>query len=249
MWITEDGIRLNAQLDLPEGSPAKCPLVLLIHGFTGHMEERHILAMRDVFVQEGLAVLRADMYGHGHSDGSFENHTLYKWLTNLLTLYEYARSLDFVTDIYLCGHSQGGLAVMLGAGMLADRIKGLIPLSPAVMIPEDARRGTLLGQSFDPEHIPDVLMTWDGMRLKGNYIRVAQTIYPELAMDRYQGPVLLVHGDADGAVPIACSREAAKRYKSARLVEIPGDGHCYELHLDQAAQAVRAWIKEQVSAR
>ena len=108
MQIIDDGIRLNAKLDMPTGNMGKCPLVIVIHGFTGHMEERHITAVSDLFNQMGLATLRVDMYGHGNSDGKFENHTLYKWINNAIAVIDYARSLHFVTDIYLCGHSQGG---------------------------------------------------------------------------------------------------------------------------------------------
>ena len=249
MYILEDGIKLNATLDRPEKGGEKCPLVILIHGFTGYKEETHIRAAARAFNEMGLAVLRADMYGHGQSDGSFEDHTLYKWLTNILTLVSYARTLDFVTDLYLCGHSQGGLAVTLAAGMTRDLISGLIPLSPALMIPEGARKGTLLGQDFDPEHIPEELESWDGRKLKGNYIRVAQTIYPEQAMDRYQGPVLLIHGDEDEAVPLQCSLDAAQRFKNAELKIIPGDDHCYTRHLDQVTETLKDWIGRQLRDR
>ena len=242
MVILEDGIRLDAVLDRPENGAEKCPLVILVHGFTGYKEEPHIRAAAEAFCESGLAVLRADLYGHGQSDGSFENHTLFKWLNNLLTLVEYARGLDFVTDLYLCGHSQGGLAVTLAAGMTGDLIRGLIPMSPALMIPDGARKGFLLGETFDPVHIPDFLVSWDGRKLKGNYIRVAQTIYPERAMERYQGPVLLIHGDEDEAVPLQCSVEAAKRFKNAELKIIPGDDHCYTRHLDQVTAALKEWI-------
>ena len=45
MYITDDGIRLNAKLDMPEGQNGRCPLAVVFHGFTGHMEERHIIAV------------------------------------------------------------------------------------------------------------------------------------------------------------------------------------------------------------
>ncbi|MBQ9263534.1 MAG: alpha/beta fold hydrolase [Clostridia bacterium] len=246
MYIVDDGIRLNAQIDRPNNGGEKCPLVIIIHGFTGHMEERHILAVAKTLNEVGCATLRVDMYGHGRSEGTFRNHTLYKWLTNALTVIDYARGLDFVTDLYLCGHSQGGLTVMLAAAMKRDVVKAILPLSPATMIPEGARQGVLLGMPFDPEHIPSVLQTWDGRKLDGNYVRVAQTIHVEEAIEKYKGPVLLVHGDADEAVPVQCARDAAKAYANAHLVEIPGDDHCYDHHLDQVTDAVRAWMTEQM---
>lgn len=242
MYILDDNIRLNAKLEKPvEG---KCPLAIVIHGFTGHMEEEHILAVCEAMRALGIATLRVDMYGHGGSDGQFRDHTLYKWLSNALTVIDYARSLDFVTDLYLCGHSQGGLTVMLAGAMKQDVLKGIIPLSPACMIPEGARRGELLGQTFDPDNVPDVLVAWDGRTLDGNYVRIAQTIRVEDAIDRFIKPVLLVHGDADEAVPVRYGIDAAERYRNCKLVLIPGDDHCYGRHLDQVTAAVQAWLKE-----
>ena len=58
--------------------------------------------------------------------------------------------------------------------------------------------------------------------------------------------VLIVHGDQDGAVPVEYGIRAAQRYRNSKLALIPGDGHCYELHLDQAVKAVRDWMQERV---
>ena len=237
-YIPDDGIRLNAKLDIPEGSDR---LVIVIHGFTGHMEETHITAVSRAFNDLGYATLRVDMYGHGHSDGAFRDHTLFKWMTNALTVIDYARGLEFAKEIYLCGHSQGGLLVMLAAGMRRELIRGLIPLSPAAMIPEICRRGEMLGIPFDPDNIPEEI-AFDSRTLGGNYIRVAQTIRVEDAIDRYDGPVLIVHGDDDESVPVQVGIDAANRYKNGTLKLIPGDDHCYNRHLDQVVGAVKAWM-------
>ncbi len=246
MYIMDDGIRLSAKIDMPEKHGSRLPLVVIIHGFTGYKDEPHLLAVNRTLLDAGCATLRADMYGHGDSGGAFRDHNLYKWLNNALTLIDYARALPFAGDIYLCGHSQGGLTAMLAAALKRDVIKGLIALSPASMIPECARRGELLGMPFDPVHIPEEIPAWNGRTLGGNYIRVAQAIHVEEAIDRYTGPVLLVHGDADGAVPVQCSLDAAARYAHARLAVIPGDDHCYGFHLDQVTAAVQKWIKAEI---
>lgn len=245
--IMDDGIELQAELDMPEKTGGKIPAVVLIHGFTGYKEEWHLLQVSKALTEAGYAVLRADMYGHGKSGGEFRHHTLFKWMGNAMTLIDYARGLDFVSDVYLCGHSQGGLTAMLAAGLKHEQIKGLIAMSPACMIPEISRKGSLLGLDFDPENIPEVLQAW-GRELDGNYARVAQMIHVEEYIDRYDGPVLVVHGDQDGAVPVQYGMEAAKRYRNSELVIIPGDDHCYAFHLDQAVQAVKDWALKQKEA-
>lgn len=239
-YIDSDGTRLHAKLDRPEGAE-KGPLCILIHGFTGHMEEDHIKAAQKAMNDAGVSVLRVEMYGHGGSDGEFKDHTLYKWVTNALAAVKYAKSLDFVTDLYLSGHSQGGLLTMLVGGMCPDDFKALLPLSPAWMIPEIAREGNVLGTSFDPKHIPDMI-TSGSWELSGDYIRVAQTINVEDEIERFEGPVLIIHGDADETVPFSYAEKAAKLYKNAELVPIHGDDHCFTKHLNEMADAVRAFF-------
>ena len=239
-YIDSDGTRLHAKLDRPEGAE-KGPLCILIHGFTGHMEEDHIKAAQKAMNDAGVSVLRVEMYGHGGSDGEFKDHTLYKWVTNALAAVKYAKSLDFVTDLSLSGHSQGGLLTMLVGGMCPDDFTALLPLSPAWMIPEIAREGNVLGTSFDPKHIPDMI-TSGSWELSGDYIRVAQTIHVEDEIERFEGPVLIIHGDADETVPFSYAEKAAKLYKNAELVPIHGDDHCFTKHLNEMADTVRAFF-------
>ena len=78
-YIDCDGIKLHAKLERPNDE-AKGPLCILVHGFTGHMEEDHIVGAKNAITECGVSVLRVEMYGHGKSDGEFKDHTLYKWV-------------------------------------------------------------------------------------------------------------------------------------------------------------------------
>ena len=243
-YITDDGIRLHAKLDMPSGYEvgAKCPLVIIIHGLTGHMEERHIVATAQMMNEIGFATLRAEMYGHGGSEGDFSNHNIMKWVNNAMTVTEYARSLEFVTDLYLSGHSQGGLTTILTAGIMPDYFKAIIPLSPAIIITDGARTGRAFGGGFDPAHVPAEMYVNTEKKVKGNYIRAAQLVDTDYAIRSYHGPVLIVHGDADQAVPIRYAEETAAKYENAELVVIPGDSHCFDFHLDEMVEAVREFL-------
>lgn len=63
-YINDDGIKLHAKLDFPAEEKDKYPLVIVIHGFTGHMEEEHIVGVSRAMNEIGFATLRAEMYGH-----------------------------------------------------------------------------------------------------------------------------------------------------------------------------------------
>lgn len=248
-YIDDDGIKLHCKLDMPrdwdegaEKKGRKCPLVIVIHGFTGHMEERHIKAVSGLMNDMGFASLRAEMYGHGESGGSFREHTLFKWLGNAVAVTDYAKSLDFVSDLYICGHSQGGLTAIMLAGMKPDDFRAALPMSPAVTIIDGARNGFSHGLGFDPAHVPEEI-TVSGRRLSGNYIRAAQLLDMHGAIERYKGPVLIVHGDKDEAIPVEAAVSASKEFSNAEIAVIPGDDHCYNHHLDQVLDAVRGFME------
>lgn len=242
MFFDIDGIRLNAKLELPDSEEEKSPLLILSHGFTGHMEEPHILGVAAAARAAGYAVLRVELYGHGHSGGSFHDHTVRIWVDELVQIADRMKRLDFVSKIYLCGHSQGGLAVMLAAAERKDAVAGLIPLSPAWTFPAQARAGELLGFRFDPARVPPELPLGKGANLSGNYLRVLQSLDVEAAIRAYEGPVLLVQGTADETVPFAGAGEAAAMYKDCTLIPIEGDTHCFDRHLDQMTAAVQSWL-------
>ncbi len=242
MWVTDDGIQLSAVLERPDEN--RCPLVIFLHGFTSTKDRPHNMACCAAMRSAGFATLRMDLYGHGESGGTFGKHTLYKWISNTMAAIEYARHLDFVTDIYLSGHSQGGLTASIVAGMEPDRIRGLILRAPAFLIPEGSRKGHLLGFDFDPMHVPDAVEIAPGLMLEGSYVRVAQTIRVEEAMDRFRGPVLMIHGEKDETVPVEDSVKAAQRYRQCRLEIIPGESHHFDRNLPRTEEIIREWLLE-----
>ena len=243
-FIDKDGFKLHAKLDTPENAKAKLPILVLIHGLTGQMDEAHLEGVRGAAIANEMACLRVDMYGHGKSDGVFINHNLLEWVSEIIYVIDYARGLEFVSDIYLAGHSQGGLAVILAAALKADQIKALIPISPAINIVYNSIDGNFFGSEFDKDNIPEMVCFWDGFEIKGNYFRVARTIKVDEAIAAYKGPVLIVHGTADDTVDVAYGREVAEKYSNATLRLIEGDTHCFDYHLDEMVQVVKEFLGE-----
>ena len=248
-YIMHDGLKLHAKLEFPEADPntdtnaERFPLLILEHGFTGHMEERHILAVARAALRAGYACLRIELYGHGSSDGSFRDHTVPKWVSEMLTVIDHAAALPFADGIYLAGHSQGGLTAILAAAHKRDVIRGLIPLSPALMIRDHARKGISFGLSFDPEHVPEELAIPGGRILDGNYFRTAMFLPVREALEAYKGPVLIIHADTDETVPVSCALKAAGIFENAELVIIEGDTHCYDRRLEDVTEAVEEFLR------
>lgn len=247
-YIQDDGIKLHIKLDMPEGYKEgdKCPLALVIHGLTGHMEERHIKAVAKTFNELGIAALRAEMYGHGKTEGDFEKHNIMKWINNAMTVIDYAKNLDFVTDMYVAGHSQGGFTSVLLAGIYPELFKTAVFLSPAMLMPEGAKTGHMFNVDFDPCCVPDEIYVSPDEKVTGNYIRAAQLIDVDGAVKRYKNPVLIVHGDEDEAIPYDYSIDLSKQYDDCKLVIVHGDDHCYNYHLEEVLSAITDFMKSQL---
>ena len=241
LMIPDDGIQLSAVLEKPDGAEPAA-LAILLHGFTSAKDRIHNIQAAEAMRNAGLATLRLDLYGHGESGGEFRKHTLYKWISNTLTAIDWAREQGY-QSLFLSGHSQGGLTAALAAGMEADRIRGLILRAPAFMIPQAARDGMMLGYSFDPDRVPAEIGVIKDLILDGNYIRVAQTIHPEEAAERFQGPVLILHGDQDDVVPPEVSLKMSERYAHSELTVIEGETHHFDQKPERMKELITDWLR------
>lgn len=242
-YLECDGVKLSCTIEFPEPSDkTKLPLVILIHGLTGHKDEPQMLAARDGIIDSEMACLRVDMYGHGKSEGDFENHNLLIWINEILNIINYAKSLEFVSELYLAGHSQGALAVMLAAPLKQDQISALLALSPAICLVTGSRNGNLLGYEFDISHIPSRLDIWNDAVINDIYLRTTAALPIERAMTAFTKPVFLLHGSLDEAVPVDDSVNAATVYTDATLKIIENADHCYENYLDVERDAVRDFL-------
>ena len=240
--VTDDGARLVGLLERPSAEPG--PLVLVLHGFTSAKNRPHTVAACEAMWEAGFATLRFDLYGHGESGGEFQKHTLHKWISNTLAVMGWAERQAFVTELWLSGHSQGGLTAALVAGAAPERVKGLILRAPAFMIPRCAREGEMLGVRFDPAQIPESFPTIKGLTLEKEYVLSAQAIRVEEAIDAFPGPVLLLHGEADDVVPRRDVEAAAARYRNCKLVLIPGETHHFDQAPEQMKTRILDWLNE-----
>ena len=245
--VLDDGVPLVGVLERPSAEPG--PLVIVLHGFTSSKDRPHTLAACEAMREAGFATLRFDLYGHGESGGDFRKHSLHKWLSNTLAVMDWAEKQGFVTELWLSGHSQGGLAAALAAGREPDRVKGLILRAPAFMIPRCAREGTMLGVRFDPAQLPEEFPTIKGLTLDRDYFLSVRELRVEEAVDAFPGPVLLLHGAADEVVPLEDVEAAARRYRNGRLELIPGETHHFDQAPEQMKRIIRDWLIQQRGAK
>ncbi len=205
----------------------KSPLVILMHGFTSGKEDRLITAVASGLQEKGMAYIRFDFNGHGDSEGDFQDMTVANEIEDAGKVYEYARSLDFVGDIALLGHSQGGVVASMLAGELgAGNISGLVLMAPAAILKDNALKGEMFDIRFDPVNIPEYVQVFD-RRVGREYIKVAQTLPIYETAARFTGPVCVIHGMSDEVVPYSFGVRYKDGYKNAVLHLIEGENHSF----------------------
>ena len=172
----------------------------------------------------GFAMCCYDFCGgssYSRSDGATTEMSIFTEQADLEAVLEAVRSLDYIDadNIFLIGASQGGAVSAMAAADNAEKIRAVVLLYPAFVIPDDAR----LAMSVFTE-LPDTY------KLMG--MTIGRTYYEKLAdydiyedIKGYGGDVLIIHGDRDTLVPLSYSKKAVEVYPSAELKVIEGAGH------------------------
>lgn len=227
-------------VDVAKPAAEKSPVVILMHGFSG---QRRSLLFDEIFnklLSSGIGAIRFDFDGHGESDGRFVDMTVPKEIDDAKAVYEYAKSLPWVSDVYLLGHSQGGVVASMLAGELGDtKVSGLALLAPAAVLRDDAIRGDNQGARYDATNPPEsVKLPGRDLAIGRQYILTAQTLPIYDTARKYQGPALMLHGTSDVVVPYTYSLRYDEIYHTGSLHLIKGCDHGFRGFEQYAAKLV-----------
>lgn len=233
--------RVYGRSYIPDGQADKLPLIICGHryGETADSWEPYALCL----VEHGFLVHAID-FGGACTQSRSEGET---WEMTVSTEVEDMQCalVSMMQDpridphhIFLMGASQGGVVASLVASKQKDNIKGLILLFPAFVIPYMAR-------TFFPDEasIPERYDLWGVIVGKGYFQEAYRADYYPL-IKAYAGPVLLLHGNKDQAVPHGFSKRALKHYVQATLHIIDGADHGFEgPHFEEAMQEILHFLK------
>ena len=215
--------RLSALVQKPV-EDYRGPMVILMHGFMANKKMQPLKSIAQELERRGIASLRFDFDGHGESEGRFRDMTVLTELDDARAVINYVRTLDTIDEIALVGHSQGGVVAGMIAGEMGDVIKAVVQLAPAAVLKDDALNGVLMGKRYDPSNPPETLSVFFHRVGKG-YFQVAQTLPIYEQSSRYQGPVLLIHGNRDKIVPPSYSEKYHQMYTQSVFHLYEGENH------------------------
>ncbi len=242
------GDQLAARLDMPTGPHVAT--ALFAHCFTCSKDIPAARRISARLASMGIAVLRFDFTGLGHSDGEFENTSFSSNIADLMAA-NAALIAKGMTPNMMIGHSLGGAAVIKAASEL-DNIKAVVTL----------------GAPFEPDHValnfahalPDIERDGSAeVSLGGRPIRIGKSFVDDIskssltaALGKLNAALLVMHAPMDTIVDIDNAAQmflGAKHPKS--FVTLDNADHLLTRAEDAeyAAEVITAWSARYLDMR
>ena len=235
-----DGHQLAARLDRPEGAVRAA--ALFAHCFTCSKDIQAARRIAGRLAARGIAVLRFDFTGLGHSQGEFANTDFSSNVDDLVAAADWMAGQGMAPQL-LVGHSLGGAAAIAAA----DRISTLRAL---VTIGAPADPGHVLGnfgtalETIQAEGEATVTLEGRDFTIRRGFVEDVAQAALEPALKSLRAALLVLHAPRDMVVGIENAQQifvAARHPKSFvtlddadHLISDPADA-------EYAADVIAAW--------
>ena len=240
------GDELSARLDMPDGP--HLATALFAHCFTCGKDISAARRIAGRLAAMGIAVLRFDFTGLGHSKGEFGNTTFSSNVDDLVLAAKELENRGFAPSL-LIGHSLGGAAVLKAAGQI-DSVKAVVTI----------------GAPFDPEHVThnfgsaldriasegqaEVDLAGRPFKIGKDFVRDVTAVELAPAIGKLNKALLVMHAPLDTTVGIENATQifmAAKHPKS--FVTLDDADHLVSSAEDAeyAAEVISAWAGRYLS--
>lgn len=205
------GAELAGRLDRPQQGAIQ-GYALFAHCFTCSKEVFAASRISKALARRGMATLRFDFTGLGHSGGEFASTDFSSNVQDLVAACEFLGD-EYGSPELLVGHSLGGAAVLSAAGRL-DELEAVATIA-APCHPSHVRH------LFDDDHIEQIQETGDAeVTLAGRTFRITRHFLDDLSSHQLEEdiadlgvPLLLFHGPRDQTVGVD---NAARIFKAAK---------------------------------
>jgi pimeloyl-ACP methyl ester carboxylesterase len=235
---TSDSAEIHGFLH-PASSKAR-PMVVLVHGLTGHMEEYIHVRLSRLLNEQGFSVIRFNQYGDEPRARKFHNSTIRQHVSDTRDVLAYAIKEGYST-IVLAGHSLGSPVAIAAADA---SVKGLILIDPTGRLTDRIKDW----QTYDPEHkISD--LNWSRRIILGErWIEDAKSFSDSyLQFAKVACPVQII------AAERAEQMQYCERYREAHpehpvIQVVPNATHCFpeEGATEELCSTISRWIGSNV---
>jgi uncharacterized protein len=247
-FYNSNGSKLCGILSSPkDDNSTSTPIIILAHGFSTNKNSTSIVALSENLNRKEIATFRFDFYGHGESEGKFEDITVSEGVDDILSAVKFLKAQGY-SKIGLMGSSFGGICSILAASKSKD-IFVLALKSPVSNFVEVQKLGLSEKEILDWKN--------DGTRIycPKRKLNLDYTFYEDIQkLDVYlhakkiEIPTIIVHGDKDEIVPIQQSYELVKSIETSKLFIIKDADHRYsdKQSFDAVIRIISDFIEENI---
>ena len=221
------GLKLCSILSNPTSSKEK-PIIILCHGFSTSKNSHTYVRLQEILNKYQISTFRFDFFGHGESEGKFEDITISEAVDDILNAIKFLKNQGY-TKIGLVSSSFGGIASLMTASKTDDLF--ILALKSPVSNYEEKEYATKSKEELEEWRNRGFryYVSGDGRKLKLNY-----TFFEDFknnngyeAAKKIKIPTLIVHGDNDESVPIEQSKKTASLIENCKSEIIEGADHRY----------------------
>jgi pimeloyl-ACP methyl ester carboxylesterase len=235
-----DSIEING-IRLAYNRQGKGTPLVLLHGYPlDHRLWDEVVPL----LENKFDLIIPDLRGFGESSTVDVFYTMEDYASDIAGL------LDFlgIQKTAIAGHSMGGYAALAFARLYPERVTGLGLVSSQVLADTPAKREdrfktaaevadkgpASVVEAMTPNFTNDPRLqdfARSSMELQqpaayiGALKAMGERVDSTPLLETINYPVVIVHGDADGLIPIDRAREVKAALPNAYLVEVPGAGH------------------------
>ncbi len=211
----------------------KPPVVILLHGLWGSKESNHWIA--ELLVNNGFAVLRIDLPGHGESKYPFTpdvENTIKATID-----YIYSRNDLNSERICVAGISLGGHTALKSGD--DERISTIIDIAGFYGISsEEAKKINAI--------LKRMMLAVTGMSEK-EFMKSSEKMTLSGVIKKIKCPVLIIHGEKDNTVPVIQAQKIYDELECEKQIHIiPDAGHTFIGKMDEVAKLAIDWLKEKL---
>lgn len=207
-------------------NPKNIPIIVS-HGFLSNY--KRLRRYSEFFCSLGYTVYAYDFCGghlFGKSEGDRSYMTIEHEINDLQTI------INSVTEkkdkLMLFGESQGAFVSLLYAARNPAVVAKVMAISPALSIPDDARKGHMVLMSFDPNRVKETFKSKFGFKFNPEYAIEAQRLDVDKMIKEVLCPVCIVHGAKDKIVQASYLRRALENLSEHSFVYyLKKAGHCF----------------------
>lgn len=236
------GAVLSGRLELPEG-PTRAYAVFA-HCFTCGKQSLAATRLSRELAEHGIAVLRFDFTGLGHSEGDFAETTFSSNVNDLV------HAADFLRDTYeapavLVGHSLGGAAVLAAAESVPE-VRAVVTIGAPADTSHVLRLIAADAREIDEHGSAEIHLGERAFRVTREFLDDVREQPQRERMARLSAALLVMHSPVDQVVGIDNAEkiyQAAKHPKS--FVALDDADHLLTRASDArfAASVIGAWLE------